>query len=190
MERFVLYVAQDKKTKQNFCKGSEMCLKIIELLPESITNVQDCDKLRMNGIEFPSWLDGTPTMVDKSTGSIYKGSNALRYLRQELEEYALSKKRANKNQVRVLEEMGQDKTVRSTPQNLGDLDSDNSEVGEENYDSWDRELKEAEERASQLGEKPKATQQDVEEFMRRRQQTMSQTDANSGSIPVIESEQG
>lgn len=188
MERFVLYVAQDKNTKKNFCKGSELCLKIIELLPESMTNVQDCDKLRMNGVEFPSWLDGTPTMVDKSTGNIYKGSYALKYLRQELEEYALHKKRATKK-VRVIEEDRQDKTVRSTPQNLGDLDSDDSEGGEENYDLWDKELKDAEERASYLGEKPKATQQDVEEFMRRRQQSMAQADPNTGTIPVIEAEQ-
>lgn len=177
MEQLVLYVAKDKMKPTEYCRGSTMCLKIVEVLPSDMVNVQDCDKLSSKNIEFPAWLNGTPTLVDKQTGDVYKGTLAVRYLRNALEEYA--EKRQNSTQRSKAPTPSQDEQ----PAMFGDEEEEDT-----HFDSWDNELKDAEERAASLQSQPKTTQQDVEDFMRRRQQSMPQPDQNGGSVPTIEQE--
>ena len=150
-----------------------MCLKIIEVLPSNTINVQDCDMLRTNNVKLPIWLNGTPILVSKDSGDIYKGSVALRYLRELLKEYS---------EIRMQKTETENK--KNTPSQLGDEDT-KEEEGEEEYDPWNDDFSKVDHSAT---EKPKATQQDVEEFMRRRQASIAQPDMN-GNIPSIPQEQ-
>lgn len=173
MEELVLYVAKDKTNVQEYCRGSRMCLKVIDVLPSNTVNIQDCDKLRAKGVALPSWLNGTPILVSKKSGDIYKGSVALKYLREVLEEYSERRKL----------EVESEKNNENTSSQFGD-DDDTKENDEEQYDPWNDDFSKVDKSAS---EKPKATQQDVEEFIRRRSQSMQQPDMN-GSIPSIPQE--
>ena len=173
MEELVLYVAKDKKNLQEYCRGSTMCLKIVDVLPANTINIQDCDMLREKNVTLPSWLNGTPILVSKESGDIYKGSIALKYLRELLEDYSEKRK----------QEVEVEKKNLKTPSQFGD-DDDTKEEEEEDYDPWNDDFSKVDPSAS---EKPKATQQDVEEFMRRRQQSMQQPDMN-GNIPSISQE--
>lgn len=175
MEEFVLYIARDKNNKNEYCRGSAMCLKITEVLPSNTINVQDCDMLRKRNVKFPIWLDGTPILVSNDSGDIYKGSFALRYLRELLEEYSDTRKQRNETE-----------NKKNTQNQLGDdEDIKEEEEGEEEYDPWNDDFSKVEHTVT---EKPKATQQDVEEFMRKRQASMTQPDMN-GNIPSIPQEQ-
>lgn len=180
MEDYVLYVAKDKTNRREFCRGSKMCLQITEVLPDKTINVQDCDMLREKNVRMPSWLDGTPILVSNETGNIYKGSIALKYLREMLEEYSANRKEnannENKNETTIFDDNFESKSAK---------EAESEEEGEEEkYDPWKNDFDQVDSSAS---EKPKATQQDVEEFMRKRQQSMSQPDMN-GTIPTIPQE--
>jgi len=174
MEELVLYVAKDKKNLQEYCRGSKMCLKIVDVLPSNTINIQDCDMLRAKNVALPSWLNGTPILVLKESGDIFKGSIAVKYLRELLEEY--SEKRRQEVEV--------EKKSQKPPSQFGDDEDDEKQGEEEEYDPWNDDFAKVDPTAS---EKPKATQQDVEEFMRRRQQSMQQPDMN-GNIPSISQE--
>ena len=77
--RWVLYVAHGKDGY--FCRGSSMCIQIIENLGiEDLIVIQDCDALRNQGLEFPDWLVGSPTLVDRETFNKYTGSDAVIHL--------------------------------------------------------------------------------------------------------------
>ena len=123
----VLYVAKDKRNALNYCPGSVMCLQILELLPHDFVNVQDCDTLRNKGVTFPSWLNGTPTLISKATGEIYKGTNALQFLRDQLEEYSenINRKKEEKNRV--------------SRNSMYEKESQRDEDEEELHVSWDLE---------------------------------------------------
>jgi len=177
MEELVLYVAKDKTNAQDYCRGSKMCLKVIDVLPPNTVNIQDCDKLRAKGVTLPSWLNGTPILVSKDSGDIYKGGVALKYLREVLEEYSERRK------LEVESEENKENNTNTSSQ-FG-YDDDTKENDEEQYDPWDDDFSKVDQLAS---EKPKATQQDVDEFMRRRNESMQQPDMN-GSIPSIPQEQ-
>ena len=172
MEEFVLYIARDKDDLREYCRGSKMCMKIIEVLPSENINVQDCDMLRNKKVDFPAWLDGTPTLVSKTTGDIYKGTHAVKYMRELLEDYSQRRKKHEET-----------KPDTPTPKE----DDENSEEEEENYDAWADESKDLARKASSLDSQTKPTQQDVEEFMRQRQESMKQPDMN-GPIPEIPQE--
>ncbi len=174
MEEFVLYIARDRENKNEYCRGSAMCLKIAEVLPSNTINVQDCDMLRKKNVKLPIWLNGTPILVSKDSGDIYKGSVALRYLRELLEDYSEIRKQKTETE-----------NKKSTPSQFGDEDTREEEEGEEEYDPWNDDFSKVDPSTT---EKPKATQQDVEEFMRRRQASMAQPDMN-GNIPTIPQEQ-
>lgn len=45
-------------------------------LGTSVT-VQDCDTLRAQGVDFPEWLVGTPTLIDRESMMRYVGTDAL-----------------------------------------------------------------------------------------------------------------
>lgn len=76
----VLYVARDIESTEDMCPGSTVCLSIIEKIEEGLINVQDCDILRESK-ELPSWLNGTPILVDDNEGIPHKGKHAIKKLR-------------------------------------------------------------------------------------------------------------
>lgn len=170
----VLYIAKDKKDPSNYCKGSEMCLKILEALPSDYINIQDCDKLKNKNVNFPKWLDGTPILISKINGEIYKGTGALEFLRDILEEYS-----------EQLNRKSSDNNTELNKNSYKNEDEENEGEEEESDDPWNIDNTIDENQASVLESKPKTTQQDVEEFMRKRQQSMSQVE-NNGNIPIIE----
>ena len=72
----ILYVAKNF-TNTAYCAGSSKCINLIK--SKNITNivVQDVDKLRSEGVDLPKWLNGTPILVNKTTGEIFKGTEAV-----------------------------------------------------------------------------------------------------------------
>ena len=94
----VLYVAVDKNDNNDLCKGSRLCMNLLEILPTNFINVQSCDKLKSKNIEFPNWLNGTPTLVNRESGEIYKGSYAVQLLREYVDQYSKSNVLQSHNQ--------------------------------------------------------------------------------------------
>ena len=69
---WVLYVGSHKKNTDQFCHGSTLCMRIIETLGlQARVVVQDCDALRARGVEFPEWLQGTPTLIEREDMTRY-----------------------------------------------------------------------------------------------------------------------
>lgn len=180
MEKIVLYVARNKTNPSEYCKGSQMCIKIAQVLPDNYVNVQDCNKLIEKQIELPAWLDGTPTVVHKHSGDFYKGTIAVRFMKSILEEYMVN--RQKEPIVETFEKKEITQKEEGTPSFLGE---DNESDDPENYDAWKDEISDYAKEASDLETKPKTTQQDVEAFMRQRQTTMKQV-TEGGHIPEIE----
>ena len=184
MEEIVLYVAKDKSDKNSYCRGSAMCLKIAEVLPSGTINIQDCDMLRVKNIKFPPWLDGTPIIVVKETGDIYKGSIALKYLREVLEDYSSSRKQTKNEFVENKKNGGEKKQFEGDVE--GQFGGDNEEEEEDaSYDAWSGGFQDV--NPEEYESKSKNNQQDVEEFMRKRQSSLSVPDMN-GNIPSISQE--
>ncbi len=73
-----LYVGQDPTDPSKFCKGSALCMSIIEANPalEKIIRIENLNTILSNGIKVPRWLDGTPTLVVVKTNKIYRGISA------------------------------------------------------------------------------------------------------------------
>lgn len=70
---FTLYIAKDKRNHRRHDLGSVLCLKTLQHIPRGEVKTVDCDDLTSR----PSFLSGTPTLVDESTGEMYTGHNAL-----------------------------------------------------------------------------------------------------------------
>lgn len=55
-----------------------MCMQLVENLRlERDVVIQDCDALMKQGIQFPDWLQGSPTLIQRSTYTRYVGSEAV-----------------------------------------------------------------------------------------------------------------
>ena len=99
----ILYVAKDKNDTKKYCKGSTTCINMLNVVPEGFATVQDVHVL-MDSQELPSWLDGTPILVDTSLNEIYKGSDAIYHLSEVLtrlemtETFETPKEKANVQQ--------------------------------------------------------------------------------------------
>jgi len=79
---YVLYIAPMREKIDLLCKGSSICLHLIE--ENNIPCViQDMDVLRKNKVPFPAWLKGSPTLVKLNPEQIFTGLKAI----QELERY-------------------------------------------------------------------------------------------------------
>lgn len=85
MADYVLYVGYDRRDRTRFCPGSR---KAIEIVDESgaheMVTVQSIDALRESVVTLPAWLNGTPTLVCRTTKKAMRGSAALEHLRHEL----------------------------------------------------------------------------------------------------------
>lgn len=75
-----LYVAFDKKKSGSFNMGSKLCMKILEENSElaALVRVENLDTILMEKKreELPSWLDGSPTLVDVKRMRVHHGSSA------------------------------------------------------------------------------------------------------------------
>lgn len=75
---WVLYVA---RSKGDFCKGSSLCLRLIENLGlDDMIVIQDCNALHERGVVFPDWLTGSPTLVHRESFTKFTGSDAVAQL--------------------------------------------------------------------------------------------------------------
>ncbi len=88
---FVLYVNKCYNDMTQYDVGSSQCLKIIETFKDRIL-IQDIDSILENGIELPSWLDGTPIVVDTKDSTAHKGERAVSLLLDVMNRIATEKK--------------------------------------------------------------------------------------------------
>jgi hypothetical protein len=79
-KRYVLYVGPAAHGSQ-MCRGSQAALDIIESFKEDVA-IADVNKLRLEGEELPSWLEGTPCVVNTSEKLAYMGSHCIAHLKQ------------------------------------------------------------------------------------------------------------
>ena len=77
----ILYVADDSRVRSRLCRGSRVCLATIEARALSVQVEHVRDVIGMEG-GIPHWLDGTPMLLNTSTGEAFKGSNAIQALRE------------------------------------------------------------------------------------------------------------
>lgn len=74
---YILYVARDRRNPNRYDIGSTLCLRLVDMVPQTGVDVYDCEALTN---ERPSWLIGTPTLVAESGGDVYRGIQALNRL--------------------------------------------------------------------------------------------------------------
>lgn len=77
-ERYILYVAADKRSKKEYDRGSRACMEIVRRngVADEV-DVQDCDVIRRSGATMPKWLAGTPTLYDSQEKRAYRGTDAI-----------------------------------------------------------------------------------------------------------------
>ena len=73
---FTLYVAPNKKRPTQHDVGSVLCMKTLQNIPDGVVQVLNCATLSTR----PSFLRGTPTLVDDGTNEVYTGHHALHRL--------------------------------------------------------------------------------------------------------------
>lgn len=73
---FTLYVAPNKRRPTQHDVGSVLCMKTLQHVPNGIVRVLNCETLSAR----PSFLRGTPTLVDDETSEIFTGHHALHRL--------------------------------------------------------------------------------------------------------------
>jgi len=192
MEKYVLYIASDKTKPDIYCKGSIMCMKMLDALPSKLFNVQNCDMLRQKNVQFPNWLTGTPVLVDKENGEIYKGSLCTQFLRELLQEEVRNQKLNSKNTISSkIENEHTDTTEnrnRDKQQYIGFGENVEEEEEEDNYDPWETNDESISKYARDLDSQPKSNQEDVEAFMKQRQRSISQIDIEGKVPPSIPQE--
>ena len=147
----ILYVDWCHQDPSEYCKGSKICINIIDILDDLNCNIQDCSLLRKKIEKFPVWLTGTPTFyhVREESSEVYKGSDAINFLRD-----LLAKQRNNKS-IQSRESKKEDFF-----ENNGDGSS-----GEEEEEGL---TESCEEEAKLLENQGKITRDDVETFLSRR----------------------
>ena len=72
----ILYVAKHYE-KDEYCIGSQKCISLIHSKNIDSIKIQDVNKLISENIKLPNWLNGTPILVDKKTGEVFKGTDAV-----------------------------------------------------------------------------------------------------------------
>ena len=73
---FTLYVAPNKRRPTQHDVGSVLCMKTLQNVPAGEVKVINCATLSAR----PSFLRGTPTLVDTETNEVYTGHHALHRL--------------------------------------------------------------------------------------------------------------
>lgn len=75
---FTLYIARSKRNPRQHDVGSVMCLNLLRDIPEEVVTVVDCTEMRRR----PSYLKGTPTLIDDESGDSWTGHNAIARLQR------------------------------------------------------------------------------------------------------------
>lgn len=87
MADYVLYVGYDRRDGTRFCPGSRKAIELVdEAGAQDRVTVQSIDALRESVSALPPWLNGTPTLVCRTTKKAMRGSAVLEHLRHELVE--------------------------------------------------------------------------------------------------------
>lgn len=81
---YILYIGRDKEDLSQFCPGSLVCMSLVEKL-QSKVQVQDCHILQQSR-QLPSWLNGTPILVERNNAVPLRGTTAVRTLQELLKE--------------------------------------------------------------------------------------------------------
>ena len=58
----------------------DSCIKAMKYSAATKAPVLECDVKRM--LSRPDWLDGVPSLLDRKSGLLYKGTNCLKKLQQ------------------------------------------------------------------------------------------------------------
>ena len=85
---YVLYVARQRGEASGredaddaFTRGDQMCMRVVEARGlHAAVAVQDSDALREQGVDFPEWLTGTPTLVHRASMTKFTGTEAVMQL--------------------------------------------------------------------------------------------------------------
>ena len=81
--RDVLYIAQDRADNSIYDRGSRACVGIIEASGVDVL-VQNVNVLQEKNVTLPDWLTGTPSFVDIDSKQVFRGSHAIRRLREKV----------------------------------------------------------------------------------------------------------
>ena len=73
----ILYIAQDKKNSSRYEVGSVLCMSLVPHLNDQV-HVVDATL----SDQRPSWLKGTPTLLNETTGMVWTGLQAVRTLQE------------------------------------------------------------------------------------------------------------
>ena len=97
MTSYVLYIGCDKRDKNVFCPGSKSALAVIDAAElNDQVNIQSIDWLRST-TKLPSWLDGTPILVDKQSKKAFRGSRCVEFLEKLGEEGGASSRKSEED---------------------------------------------------------------------------------------------
>lgn len=81
MSKCILYVARDKTTKSRYCRGSLVCMRLIDTFElDPIITIQDTDVLHRDAARIPEWLAGTPTLICRTSFRVFKGIDAIEHV--------------------------------------------------------------------------------------------------------------
>lgn len=76
--QFTLYVAHDRTRPHRHDVGSVLCLKTVRNLPRGVVTIVECTGA--HAARPPSFVRGTPTLVDDTTGQTTTGHDAVHRL--------------------------------------------------------------------------------------------------------------
>ena len=79
-EKYVLYVNKSYDDSSQYCNGSDSCLRHVQQNADFL--IQDVDEILRQGVELPSWLDGSPILVEVATGTASKGTHAVNRVKE------------------------------------------------------------------------------------------------------------
>lgn len=81
---FMLYVAPDVRNVRMLCPGSIQALDVIEPFKDDVM-VHNVNDKRLEGVQLPGWLDGTPCCVNTQEGLAYRGTDCINHLRMHVQ---------------------------------------------------------------------------------------------------------
>ena len=73
-----LYVARNKRSPSQHDVGSVICLNTVREIPPNHVTVVDCSVM----LRRPTYLRGTPTLIDDESGEAWTGHNAIQRLQR------------------------------------------------------------------------------------------------------------
>lgn len=82
-QNWILYIAHDKVDRSRFCPGSRQAVQLIrEANLDAEILIQNVEVLKRRAKSLPTWLTGTPSLVDSNESLVFRGTQALSRLRE------------------------------------------------------------------------------------------------------------